>query len=105
MDPIGFDLDAGAELDAREALEDEVGGAVFIFDGGAYQAEAGDDGRGFTDAAWFLEGDGEHAIAIEDLFEHEAVTLFENEKRQHCLGEQDGAGQRHYGRLFWQVHE
>lgn len=95
VDPIGLVPDDLAEADAGDALEDEVGGAVGVLDGGADQSEAGDGQGGFAGIVRLLHGDTEHPVGIDGLGEHRAVARFEDEEWQHGLGEQDGASQDH----------
>ncbi len=95
VDAIRFVADDLAEADAGDALKDEVGGAVWILDGGADESEAGDGQGGFAGVGGFLHGDAEHPVGIDGLGEHGAVARFEDEQGKHGLWEQDRATQDH----------
>ena len=97
--------DGLGEFDAGEALEDDVGGAIGMGDGGADEAEAGDVGWGALGIAGLLHGHGEHAISGKGVMEHFAVARLVNEKGEHDLGEKDRVGESHDRDLFGQNHE
>lgn len=105
VDAIGAVAGGAAQGDPGDALKDEVGGAVFVADGGPDEAEAGDGGGGFAGASWFLEGDREHAMGGQGIGEHGTVARFEDVERQHGLGEEDDVGQRHHWHFGRQLHE
>ena len=104
LDAVGFVTDGFRELDAGDALQEEMGGAVLVLDGAADEAEAGDGGGGFAGAAGFLHGDGEHAGGAEGILEHPAVTGLENVERQERLRQQGGLRQGHDRDFTRQLH-
>ncbi len=56
-------------------------------------------------AAWFDERNAKHALTMERVVKHLAITRLENVKREKRVREKDSTGQRHYRDAIGQLHQ
>lgn len=109
---VGFVADDSAESNPCDSLKDEIGGAVGVFDGSPHNANPGNRKGCFSWVIGLLHGNAKHAVGVQRLFQHGAVSRLEDEKRKHRLGKQDGAAKDHdssgvgyeHGRGYFESH-
>ena len=87
-----------------QTLENEIRSAVAATDTGPDETDRREMekifGRVPFRTTWFNQRHAKHAIALESVFEHFAITRLENIKRQECVRKEDCARQRHHRHLI-----
>src|SRR5436190_4920844 len=104
LDAIRLVAHGFLEFHARQALQDQVRGAVLVPDGNANQPHPGHGQRRLTRTAGPPHGDREHAIGVERVGQHLTIARLENVKRQQRLREERRIRQSHHGHFAGQLH-